>query len=145
MSKLRRYHIEGYYYFVTCVTFKRIHFLRSNEQLLINSFYKFEKESACSIISYTILPDHFHIIINVNSIHISKIMQKIKLSFYRKYKLLIDDSVRRVWQNRFMDHLLRDEKDLYNHLKYIQDNAVKHKYSKVPEEWEYCKIYYYKM
>ena len=30
------------------------------------------------------------------------------------------------WQKSFRDHIIRNEKDLHNHLLYIQDNHIKH-------------------
>ena len=31
------------------------------------------------------------------------------------------------WQKSFRDHIVRNDKDLYNHLEYIQNNWIKHK------------------
>ena len=33
-----------------------------------------------------------------------------------------------IWQRRFWEHLIRDDKDLANHLDYIYYNPVKHGY-----------------
>ncbi len=42
------------------------------------------------------------------------------------------------WQKSFRDHIIRDEKDLYNHLKYVQFNWIKHgsKFSVIAAEAE---------
>lgn len=44
---------------------------------------------------------------------------------------------RNVWQQRFWEHLIRDEKDLEAHLAYIHWNPVKHGHVADPDEWPY--------
>jgi len=41
-----------------------------------------------------------------------------------------------VWQRRFYGRILRDEKDLFNHLDYIHYNSFKH-YKILPKDWKY--------
>ena len=43
----------------------------------------------------------------------------------------------RVWQNRFWDHVIRDEDDFDRHLDYIHRNSVKHGFSSGPFDWSY--------
>jgi len=42
-----------------------------------------------------------------------------------------------LWQRRFWEHLIRNEKDYYEHLDYIHFNPVKHGYVKRPRDWEW--------
>ena len=49
----------------------------------------------------------------------------------------------RVWQNRFWDHIIRDEKDLNKHIDYIHYNAVKHGIVANAIEWKYSSIHQY--
>lgn len=42
-----------------------------------------------------------------------------------------------IWQHRFWEHLLRDEKDYARHLEYIHYNPVKHGYVQRPIDWPY--------
>lgn len=44
-------------------------------------------------------------------------------------------SSRPFWQNRFWEHLIRDEKDFHNHLDYIHINPVRHEYVNDPAAW----------
>jgi len=44
---------------------------------------------------------------------------------------------KKVWQRRFWEHLLRNEKDWQNHMDYIHYNPVKHGYVRSPGEWLY--------
>ncbi|MEN9870987.1 MAG: hypothetical protein RLZZ171_1975 [Cyanobacteriota bacterium] len=42
-----------------------------------------------------------------------------------------------VWQQRFWEHLIKDERDLQQHLDYIHYNPVKHGLVSCPHLWEY--------
>jgi putative transposase len=49
-----------------------------------------------------------------------------------------------VWQRRFWEHCIQNEKDFENHLRYIHLNPVKHGYCKEPEDWPFSTIHRYK-
>ncbi len=44
---------------------------------------------------------------------------------------------RGVWQARFHEHTIRDEKDLENHADYLHYNPVKHGYVNRPWDWQW--------
>ncbi len=48
---------------------------------------------------------------------------------------------RRVWQRRFWEHAIRDERDLENHFTYIRGNPVRHGLVKSIEDWPYSSFY----
>ncbi|MCP5047935.1 MAG: hypothetical protein GY940_12235 [bacterium] len=50
---------------------------------------------------------------------------------------------RAIWQKRFWEHLIRDEKDMKNHLEYIHYNPVKHGLVNSPVEWPLSSIHRY--
>jgi putative transposase len=45
------------------------------------------------------------------------------------------------WQKRFWDHVIRDEKDLENHIHYIHFNPIKHGYVSDPAQWQFSSFY----
>lgn len=47
----------------------------------------------------------------------------------------------RIWQNRFWDHIIRDEDDLRRHVDYIHFNPVKHGIEKSPFEWKHSSVF----
>jgi putative transposase len=49
----------------------------------------------------------------------------------------------RVWQSRFWDHIIRDQKDWNNHVDYIHYNPVKHGQVKSPLAWKNSSIHQY--
>ena len=42
-----------------------------------------------------------------------------------------------VWQQRYWEHCIRDERDLERHLDYVHFNPVKHGLSECPHGWAY--------
>jgi putative transposase len=48
-----------------------------------------------------------------------------------------------VWQRRFWEHQIRDERDLIQHVEYIHYNPVKHGLVKAPGEWEHSSFHRY--
>ena len=45
-----------------------------------------------------------------------------------------------IWQRRYWEHTIRDERDLENHINYIHMNPVKHGYVDHPFDWELSSI-----
>ncbi len=50
---------------------------------------------------------------------------------------------RGVWQKRFWEHQIRDERDLQNHIDYIHYNPVKHGLAKDIDEWPWSTYHKY--
>ena len=48
---------------------------------------------------------------------------------------------RGLWQRRYWEHLIRDERDLQRHVDYIHFNPVKHGYVKQASDWSYSSIH----
>jgi putative transposase len=44
---------------------------------------------------------------------------------------------RGIWQRRFWEHLIRDQRDFDRHVGYCHDNPVKHGLVERPEDWPY--------
>ena len=124
MKTLRRYDLKNADYFITVVTYKREKLLHLDIELFWKCWNDIKPKA------WVILPDHFHIIINSGSCSISRLIQRFKI----KYSRLFRDRYRpgRVWQNRFWDHVVRDQDDLSVHLNYIHYNPVKHGFTDNP-------------
>jgi len=50
---------------------------------------------------------------------------------------------RGIWQRRYWEHTLRDERDFRRHVDYIHYNPVKHGYVPRPSEWPHSSIHRY--
>jgi len=137
MSKLRRYELEGKPVFVTCVTYNRVPYLEANADLLLEVLEKVSSNSNAIVPAWVILPDHFHAIMVCNGRTISEIMRDVKLSFGAVLRKSERVHSGRIWQNRFWDHIIRDERDYQRHMDYIHYNPVKHGLVVSPSEWRH--------
>ena len=139
----RRYYNFGKLVFLTIVTYKRIPILINNINLVRQSLqsvkYKYK------IIAGVILNDHIHMIIEPENMNdIPMIISFFKQNFSKNCKLqplLLNNSrikkeEKSIWQRRYYDHIIRDEKDLNRHLDYIHYNPMKH-YNINPKDWKY--------
>lgn len=88
----------------------------------IDLFWNSWKDPTPSV--WVILPDHFHVIVEVGEADISEVIHNFKITYSRHFR----DHYRagRVWQNRFWDHYIRDELDYQRHVNYIHFNPTKH-------------------
>ncbi len=151
MSNYKRMYLNGYSYFITIVTQGRNPILIDNITLLRDSFKRSKQRYDYHIDAIVILPDHIHMIITPkNPYEYSKIITHIKRSFVygldaslkEKAKLHLSASCYKrklsgIWQKRFYEHTIRDEKDWLEKMNYIQHNTVKHAYVDTWEDWKY--------
>ena len=54
---------------------------------------------------------------------------------------MVNPTYKKLWQNRFWEHTIRDEDDLNLHLNYIHYNPVKHKLVQNVKDWEYSSFH----
>ena len=141
MSKLRRYDPSGRPCFITIVTHKRKPRLIANADLLLKSITDIERRVSFETLAWVIMPDHVHLIIDLNGNQLSSVIQRVKMSFGALFRKRIDAHSGRVWQNGFWDHIIRDEKDLHRHMDYIHFNPVKQGYVDGAHEWQYSSIH----
>ncbi len=99
-----------------------------------------------SIDAMVTLPDHLHCIWSLpeGDSDFSSRWKRIKTLFTRAYYGPRSDGIstsmvrkgeRGVWQRRFWEHAICDEKDFSLHCDYIHYNPVKHGLVKSPREW----------
>jgi len=137
----RRYYIPGSAVFITQVVQDRKSAFRDPVNLALSRdvLYKVQQIHPFSILGHVFLPDHFHVVIQqTGESTFSDIMHSLKPNFTRKYKKLLglsSSEPMKFWQNRFWDHVIRDDRDLENHLHYIHYNPVKHGYVSDPRSW----------
>jgi putative transposase len=149
MSNYKRIFMDGYSYFITVVTHERNPILIKNIDLLRESFLVSKQKYLYNIDAIVILPDHFHMIITPkHADEYPHIIRTIKQHFSKHclavdYAHLSQSSSREkkgyslIWQKRFYEHTIRNEKDLIEKMQYIQNNPVKHGYIAEVNRWEY--------
>jgi putative transposase len=132
MHTLRRIDIRNTLYFVTVVTNKRNRILLRDTEM----FWSGWKDN--KPLAWAIIPDHFHAIIGVGNRSISEIIHDFKIRYSFRYRLQFGTG--RIWQNRFWEHIIRNEKDLQRHLNYTHFNPVKHGIVSDPFDYQYSSI-----
>jgi len=149
----RRANIKGGTYFFTLNLANRRERLLTDEidnlRMAINTV---KKKHPFQLNAMVILPDHLHALLTLplNDNNYSTRWGLIKAAFSRQ--LPTDEKInksrktkgeRGIWQRRFWEHLIRDEKDYENHVNYIHYNPVKHQHVKQAVEWPYSTIHDY--
>ena len=149
MANYKRIFMDGYSYFITVITHERNPILIENIDLLRESFRVSKNKYRYSIDAIVIMPDHFHIILTPkNSEDYPHIIRTIKQYFSKHcpeayYKHLYQSWSRDkkgylpVWQKRYYEHTIRNEKDMSEKLQYMYHNPVKHHYVDTPDQWTY--------
>jgi len=147
MPKYRRVFEEGHSYSITVVTHQRNPILIDNIDLLRESFRVSKAKFSYCIDAIVILPDHFHMLITPeNATDYPKIVSTIKSYFSRHcdsscYAHLEQSFSRHksrykpVWQKKYYEHTIRNEKDWLYHIQYIHTNPVKHSYVTHADKW----------
>jgi putative transposase len=141
--KFRRYYVPASAVFITQVVQDREPIFRDvkNINLLLKILNNVKELHPFVLLGYVFLADHFHLIVQPSGqSNFSDIMHSLKPNFTREYKRqlgLNSTQSMNFWQKRFWDHVIRDDRDLENHLHYIHFNPVKHGYTDDPKVWEH--------
>ncbi len=151
MNYKRRYQPGGTYFF-TLVTHRRFPVFRhaENIDILRQSFRRVIQSYPFTVDAIVILPDHLHCIWTLppGEEDFSTRWRLIKSHTTKACKSTGSLTARHwrnksIWQNRFWEHLIRDQRDLNNHINYVHYNPVKHGYVKCPIDWTYSSIHKY--
>jgi len=149
MANYRRIFLNGFSYYLTIVTHKRNPILVDNIALLRESFRVSKTKYAYTIDAIVILPDHFHMIITPDiPTQYPQIIRAVKYHFSKhldaRYYAHIEQSKSRakrgskpIWQKRYYEHTIRNEKDYMEKLTYMYHNPVKHQYVIKSDAWVY--------
>jgi putative transposase len=160
MPNYRRFHRPGGTYFFNVATFDRHPFLCEFPARLAlrEAIRKTRLKWPFQMDAIVLLPDHFHCMITLpeNETDYSTRMKCIKSAFtknpiawqYRLKSRRFSESrsnkkEQPVWQRRFYEHTIRDDKDYENHFHYIHYNPVKHGYSASPARWPFSSFWRY--
>ena len=132
MKSLRRYYVPNGVYFITVVTHDRLPHLHENLDLFWRGWGNWRP------MAWVVLPDHFHALVNPSPLTISELLHRFKLRYSRQFFKSIPKV--RLWQNRFWEHVIRDERDLATHMDYIHHNPVHHGFTADPFEYQHSSL-----
>lgn len=156
MPNYRRPCIPGGTYFITQVTYQRVPWLCRDvgRQALRDAIITVKKSYPFSIDAIVLLPEHFHCLLTLppDDADFSVRLKLIKIHVTRHYgsALEINRTVsesrqkrgeRNLWQRRYWEHWIRDERDFATHCDYIHYNPVKHGLCKAPQDWPFSSVH----
>ena len=159
MSHYRRCYVPGGSFFFTVVTDRRAPILGTDlaRDLLRAAFRDcFDRWPPFRVDAMVMLDNHLHAIWTLppDDADYSKRWGAIKKHYTQSWLALggsekpltasrIRHRRRGVWQPRFWEHALRDERDYARHFDYIHYNPVKHGLVECPRDWPYSTFHHW--
>jgi len=151
MSHYLRYRVPGGCYFFTVNLLERDQSLLTEHiDALRHAFRTVKQRRAFHIDAIVILPEHLHCILTLpnDDDNFSTLWREIKKTFSKQLpateyrsKIRLKRHERGIWQRRFWEHVIRDEKDYIHHVEYIHYNPVKHGYVNRVKDWQYSSFH----
>ena len=154
MATFRRSTIPGATYFFTVNTYQRQQVLTEAPfyQALKQSFEAVRTKHPFNIDAFVLLPDHLHCLWTLpeNDSDYAARWNIIKRAVSQRTREMISASLTRsragrgelgLWQRRFWEHQIRNERDFQKHVDYIHWNPVKHGYVKRAKDWRYSSFH----
>ena len=88
------------------------------------------------MLAWVVMPNHVHALIEVGRVPLSKVVQNWKsIVAVEANKLL--GRTGRFWQPEYWDHYMRDAEQTLKAVRYIENNPVKAKLCRGPEDWPF--------
>jgi putative transposase len=147
----RRAYVKGGCYFFTLTLADRKSQLLTQHIDLLRASIKYVKDRhPFNIDAMVVLPDHLHCIWTLpeNDCDYAKRWMLIKTHFSRQipkteniHSTRIKKRERGIWQRRFWEHVIRNERDFLNHVEYIHINPIKHGYVQNVKDWPFSSIH----
>ena len=119
--------------FVTLVTYHRRPWLLPHVAQISASMHRARARHPFRHLAHVVLPDHLHWLFEAGDANFSAVVAAFKRDV--SWALKSAGVPGPLWQNRFYDHLIRDDADLHRHLDYIHFNPVKHGHCQLPGDW----------
>jgi len=145
MSNYRRVRVPGGTYFFTVnLADRSSRLLVERVDALRESVRETMRARPFASVAWVVLPNHLHAIWTLpeGDADFATRWMRIKQAFCERVPRTERVSVSRrnrnergIWQRRYWEHSIRDERDLQNHIDYIHFNPVKHGYVARVRDW----------
>ncbi|MEW6763369.1 MAG: transposase [Pseudomonadota bacterium] len=142
--------IAGTTYFFTVVTHRRRPILCDDAMraALREAIQRVRARLPFELDAMVLMPDHLHCIWTLPdgdtnfSLRWSQIKYHVSYKCGDRYPATLSTSRQRqrttaIWQRRFWEHQIRDERDMERHVDYIHYNPVKHGFVQIASAWPY--------
>jgi putative transposase len=145
MPDYRRHRVPGGSYFFTVnLRDRRSHLLVTQIDSLRSAVRAARARHPFHIDAWVVMPDHMHCLWTLppGDVDFPARWQAIKAAFSRcvppaedRRASLVRKQEAGIWQRRYWEHAIRDERDFATHMDYIHFNPVKHGLSAHPADW----------
>jgi len=133
--------VPGGTYFFTLVTFHRRRYFDTSEKLdhLLSIIRQVQRSKPFELIAYCLLPDHVHVLLKLPEkdsnfpIRIREIKRLTTLWMRKELK----GDAETIWQDKYWEHTIRDERDLQIHFDYVHYNPIKHGFMETFDGWKW--------
>ena len=133
--------MPGGTYFFTLVTFHRRTLFDTSSRLdrLHSIIRQVQRVKPFDLVAFCLLPDHIHLLMTIpeNDSNYSLRMREIKRLSTLWMTHEIEGNADPIWQDKYWEHTIRDEKDLKTHFDYIHYNPVKHGLTEAFDGWKW--------
>jgi putative transposase len=158
MPDYRRWFVPGGTYFFTVVTCHRYPFFRdpTARRMLGKAFRDVKSECPFEVFAIVLLWDHLHCLwtLPTGDANYPARWKAIKDQFTSDWladggheEQVTPSQQRRghrgIWQRRYWEHTIENEKDLERHFDYIHFNPVKHEYVSRAADWPWSSFHRY--
>ena len=145
----RNYVPGGTFFFTVTLADRRSAVLVDRVDLLRAAYRSVVAEREIETVAICVMPDHLHAIwtMPAGDADYSLAWALIKARFSRSlakhdgHLAVNAHGELPVWQRRFWEHTIRDERDLENHVNYIHYNPVKHGHAARPADWPHSSFH----
>jgi putative transposase len=146
----RHFQPGGTYFFTLNLKNRRSDLLTRRIGFLRESWRDVRVNQPFTTIAAAVLPDHLHMVIALppDDQRFPDRIRLLKSGFTRRLPNCEKSTGRKgergVWQSRYWEHMIRDERDLQVHVDYVHNNPVKHGYVADVAAWPYSTWHRYR-
>jgi REP-associated tyrosine transposase len=147
MPEYRRNRVPGATYFFTVnLLDRRSDLLVVHINALREAVTKVRRRSPFHIDAWVVLPDHMHCLWTLpeGDSDFPRRWWAIKVAFSKSLPeinqpapVTLRRGERGIWQRRYWEHTIRDDRDYAAHMDYIHFNPVKHRFVESPGDWPF--------
>ena len=152
MVDYRRNYIKGgTYFFTLTLASRQSQLLLKHIDLLRSAMKQVKNENSYKTKAIVVLPDHIHVIWELPdgddnySMRWRKIKRYFTIGLIKTGLPLLKNrhGEYNVWQRRFWEHTVKNDRDFEVHVNYIHYNPVKHGYVKRVIDWPFSSFHGY--
>jgi putative transposase len=138
------------YFFTVNLADRRCRLLVEQVEQLRKAVREVKQAHPFEIVAWVVLPEHMHAIWSLppGDADFSMRWNRIKGGFSRRIpkgepvsETRAGKRERGIWQRRFWEHLIRDDRDLEKHVDYVHYNPVKHGYVGHAVDWPFSSFH----